>query len=288
MPSHSAAPHGRLAGGRGSRARRSRVKIRLIRSACSTASRLARSTSALGNGRPSRPNPRVRRWRRSGRGTRATSSAIPPGSAPRRRCRRRAGKSGSRTSTAWPSERSRSPVSSTARRSWGSTRAGSRRLGGQRHPQPARRLLGGRRRSGAGRRCRRPRRGAARRRPRCAPRSRARSGRTSARSSGESGIRSRCGFRPTSPQLAAGMRIEPAPSDAVAAAASPAATAARAAAARAAGRGVDVPGVARHAERGALGVADDRQLGEVRLAEHHGAGRRAGATRARRRAAPAR
>ena len=43
---------------------------------------------------------------------------------------------------------------------------------------------------------------------------------------GESGIRSRVGFRPTRPQFAAGPLIEPAPSDAVAAAHSPAATAA--------------------------------------------------------------
>ena len=42
---------------------------------------------------------------------------------------------------------------------------------------------------------------------------------------GDSGIRSRVGFSPTRPQLAAGSRIEPAPSDAVAAAHSPAATA---------------------------------------------------------------
>ena len=41
-----------------------------------------------------------------------------------------------------------------------------------------------------------------------------------------SGIRSRVGFRPTRPQFAAGMRIEPMPSEPVAAAHSPAATAA--------------------------------------------------------------
>ena len=39
-------------------------------------------------------------------------------------------------------------------------------------------------------------------------------------------MRPRCGLRPTRPQLAAGMRIEPAPSDAVAPGARPAATAA--------------------------------------------------------------
>ena len=43
---------------------------------------------------------------------------------------------------------------------------------------------------------------------------------------GASGMQSRVGFRPTRPQLEAGMRIEPAPSEAVAAAQSPAATAA--------------------------------------------------------------
>jgi len=43
---------------------------------------------------------------------------------------------------------------------------------------------------------------------------------------GPRGIRSRVAFSPTRPQLAAGSRIEPAPSDAVAAAQSPAATAA--------------------------------------------------------------
>ena len=45
-------------------------------------------------------------------------------------------------------------------------------------------------------------------------------------SSGASEIRSRCGFKPTMPQHEAGIRIDPAPSEAVAAAHRPAATAA--------------------------------------------------------------
>ena len=76
IPSHSAAPTGGLPVV-GVTSTSKSAKIRLIRSACTAESRLARSTALLGNGLPSRPKPRVRRWSRSGRGTLATSSAIP-------------------------------------------------------------------------------------------------------------------------------------------------------------------------------------------------------------------
>ena len=90
---------------------------------------------------------------------------------------------------------------------------------------------------------------------------------------GLSGMRPRCGFRPTSPQLAAGIRIEPAPSEAVAPGASPAATAAALPPLEPPGVRVGVPWVAGHAEGGTLRAPDDGQLRQVRLSEQNGAGR---------------
>ena len=84
-------------------------------------------------------------------------------------------------------------------------------------------------------------------------------------------MRSRVGFSPTRPQFDAGIRIEPAPSEAVAAAQRPAATAAALPPLDPPALRSGVPRVARDAERRPLGVAHDRQLGKVGLADHHGA-----------------
>ena len=84
--------------------------------------------------------------------------------------------------------------------------------------------------------------------------------------SGAREMRPRCGFSPKIPQLAAGMRIEPAPSEPVAAPTSPAATAAPL-------PPLEPPGVRpgshglRVAPRPRLGEAVDRELGEVDLAD---------------------
>ena len=176
---------------------------------------------------------------------------------------------GSRSTTSWPSARRRSatPSIDAAHRAVDRHRR-ERRLEPQRDPQPA---AAGAPRTSAYRRSGRPRRGHVQQQRRvghaCGSGSPATLSPYQCSSSGASEMRSRWGLRPTSPQQDAGMRIEPAPSEAVAAAHRPAATAARAAAARAARRAVGVPGVARDPERRPLGGAHDRQLGQVGLAE---------------------
>ena len=105
---------------------------------------------------------------------------------------------------------------------------------------------------------------------------------------GMSEMRPRWGFSPNSPQLAAGMRIEPAPSEAVAAAHRPAATAAALPPLEPPGVRSVSQGLRVMPEGGALGGADDRQLGQVRLAEDHRARRAQPPHEARRRARPGR
>ena len=72
-------------------------------------------------------------------------------------------------------------------------------------------------------------------------------------SSGAAEMRPRLGFSPTSPQQAAGMRIEPPPSLPCATGSMPLATAAAAPPGGAAGRALEVPRVARRAEDARLG-----------------------------------
>ena len=86
------------------------------------------------------------------------------------------------------------------------------------------------------------------------------------------GTRSRCGLSPNSPQHAAGMRIEPAPSVASAAAASPAATAVAEPPLDPPDVRAGIPRVEGRAERERLGRRERLQLRHVRLAEHHRAG----------------
>ncbi len=86
-------------------------------------------------------------------------------------------------------------------------------------------------------------------------------------------MRSRVGLSPTRPQLPAGSRIEPAPSEAGGRRAQAGRDRGRAAAARTGGAALGVPGISRDTERGSLGVAHDRQLGQVGLADHNRAGR---------------
>ena len=97
------------------------------------------------------------------------------------------------------------------------------------------------------------------------------------RSCGARGTRPLCGLRPNSPQQAAGMRIEPAPSAASAAGDEPGGDRGRRAAARAAGRAVGVPRVARHAPGDRLGERPQPELGHRRLADDDRARRRAAA-----------
>ena len=85
------------------------------------------------------------------------------------------------------------------------------------------------------------------------------------------GTRPRCGLSPNSPQHAAGMRIEPAPSVPSAAAASPAATAAPEPPLEPPGRAGEIPRVARRAERERLRHRQRLELRHVRLAQRHGA-----------------
>ena len=68
------------------------------------------------------------------------------------------------------------------------------------------------------------------------------------------------------------MRIEPAPSEPSAAPTRPGGDRGAAAAAGAAGGALQIPGVARGAERGCLGERPDAQLGHVGLADHDRAG----------------
>ena len=77
------------------------------------------------------------------------------------------------------------------------------------------------------------------------------------------------GLRPTSPQQAAGIRIEPPPSLAWATGTAPAGHGAAGPAARAAGRALRVPRVARRAEAARLGHGQDPELGRLGLADEH-------------------
>ena len=88
-------------------------------------------------------------------------------------------------------------------------------------------------------------------------------------SSGAAEIRPRAGFRPTSPQQAAGIRIEPPPSLPCATGTIPDATAAAAAAGRAAGGALQIPRVARRTEEPRLADRQDPVLGQRRRAHDH-------------------
>ena len=89
-----------------------------------------------------------------------------------------------------------------------------------------------------------------------------------ASASGQVEIRPRCGLRPTRPVQAAGIRIDPAPSDPSAAGMSPAATAAAAPPLEPPGVWCGAPGIAGRAERGPLGERPLADLRGVGLADH--------------------
>ena len=80
------------------------------------------------------------------------------------------------------------------------------------------------------------------------------------------------GFRPTSPQKAAGIRIEPPPSVPVASGASPGSDRRTAAAARASRGPVGGPGTLRRAEEAVRRESLERELGQVGLPDDDGAG----------------
>ena len=90
--------------------------------------------------------------------------------------------------------------------------------------------------------------------------------------SGTSETRSRCGLSPNRPQQAAGMRIEPPPSEAVRQAGQARGHRGARAAARAARGALRVPRVAGHPPRARHGEGPDGQLGQAGLADDHGAG----------------
>ena len=92
---------------------------------------------------------------------------------------------------------------------------------------------------------------------------------TSSPCSGPRETRPRVGLSPTSPQQAAGMRIEPPPSLPCAIGTMPAATAAAAPPEEPPGGARGVPGVAGRAEAARLADRDDPELGHVGLAHDH-------------------
>ena len=102
---------------------------------------------------------------------------------------------------------------------------------------------------------------------------------------GASDTRPRAGFRPTSPQQAAGMRIEPPPSLPCASGTIPAATAAAGAAGGAAGRAREVPRVARRADCGATRSTAGSRTPAARSCRRSRSRRRAGGRRTPRRTA---
>ena len=87
--------------------------------------------------------------------------------------------------------------------------------------------------------------------------------------SGAAEIRPRAGFRPTSPQQAAGIRIEPPPSLPCATGTIPDATAARSTARGTAGGSLQIPRIARRAEDPGLADRQDPVLGQRRRAHDH-------------------